>query len=107
MMQTGGCFRVQGGASLHVKAGGVRIHACARSATAGSAGRGTPDDAERVDARQQEQRERQREDGVHGKADLHVPASVRERLSELSWRRHCCMQRRRQVKKVRTSTVAT
>ena len=36
-----------------------------------------PDDAEGIDAGQDEQRERQREEGVHSKAGLRVPASVR------------------------------
>ena len=50
----------------------------ARASTTSSTGRGMPDDAERVDTGQDEQRDRQRHEGVHGKASLRVPASVRQ-----------------------------
>ena len=77
VMLTRRCFRAQGCTSSR------GAHACMHaSGLPSSTGRGAPDDAERVDAGQNEQRDWQRDEGVHGKAGLQVSASVRGRLSE-------------------------
>ena len=89
----------------------------------GTRGRCAPDDAERVDARQEEERERQREDGVHREADLHAPAGLSAafrvtikgratltllyELKRRGGRGHMCMQEVGQVWRELTSTVAT